>query len=192
MEYSTHNVRRANWLNIVNQCQERPLDVLARQWLADNSIKEKAYYYWLCKFRKEAYGRVQVSVLRINRSDQGMPEPSDGHEHRRLVRLSWHHKSELFLSVLPCKGSLPRNYSERNVCTADVSYTAWAIQQEQKGSNTQSGLFLYMFNIVIDFSIIINNMMNYFILNIYKFIFELVFSINPLTVYNRTIANPFS
>lgn len=27
-----------------------------RQWLAENDIKEKAYYYWLRKFRKEAYG----------------------------------------------------------------------------------------------------------------------------------------
>ncbi|MBD5520958.1 MAG: IS66 family insertion sequence element accessory protein TnpB [Lachnospiraceae bacterium] len=62
MDQSTHNVRRANWLNIVNQCQERPSDVSARQWLADNGIKEKAYYYWLRKFRKEAYGQMQVSA----------------------------------------------------------------------------------------------------------------------------------
>ena len=24
MDSLTHNVRRANWLNIINQCQERP------------------------------------------------------------------------------------------------------------------------------------------------------------------------
>lgn len=61
MDQSTHNVRRANWLNIINQCQNRPSDVSAKQWLADNGIKEKAYYYWLRKFRKEAYGQMQVS-----------------------------------------------------------------------------------------------------------------------------------
>lgn len=60
MDQSTHDIRRANWLNIVNQCQERPSDISAKQWLADNGINEKAYYYWLRKFRKEAYERIQV------------------------------------------------------------------------------------------------------------------------------------
>lgn len=60
MDQSTHDVRRANWLNIVNQCQERPADVSAKQWLADNGIKEKSYYYWLRKFRKEACDQMQV------------------------------------------------------------------------------------------------------------------------------------
>lgn len=63
MDQSTHDVRRANWLNIVNQCQERPVDVSVRQWLADNGIKEKAYYYWLRKFRKEAYDQMQVPTV---------------------------------------------------------------------------------------------------------------------------------
>lgn len=63
MDQSTHDVRRANWLNIVNQCKERPSDVSAKQWLTDNGIKEKAYYYWLHKFRKEAYDQMQVSAV---------------------------------------------------------------------------------------------------------------------------------
>ena len=63
MDQSTHDVRRANWLNIVNQCKERPADVSAKQWLADNGIKEKAYYYWLRKFRKEAYDQMQVPAV---------------------------------------------------------------------------------------------------------------------------------
>ena len=63
MVQSTHDVRRANWLNIVNQCQERPADVSAKQWLADNGIKEKANYYWLRKFRKEAYDQMQVPAV---------------------------------------------------------------------------------------------------------------------------------
>lgn len=63
MDQSTHNVRRSNWLNIVNQCKELPADVSAKQWLADNGIKEKAYYYWLRKFRKEAYDQMQVPAV---------------------------------------------------------------------------------------------------------------------------------
>lgn len=63
MDQSTHDVRRTNWLNIVTRCQERPADVTAKQWLADNGIKEKAYYYWLRKFRKEAYDQIQVPAV---------------------------------------------------------------------------------------------------------------------------------
>lgn len=63
MDQSTHDVRRANWLNIVNQCQNRPADMSVKQWLAENDIKEKAYYYWLRKFRKEAYDQMQLPVV---------------------------------------------------------------------------------------------------------------------------------
>lgn len=63
MDQSTHDVRRANWLNIVKRCQGRPADVSVRQWLADNGIKEKAYYYWLRKFRKETYDQMQVPAV---------------------------------------------------------------------------------------------------------------------------------
>ena len=63
MDQSTHDVRRANWLNIVNQCQSRPTDMSAKQWLAENDIKEKAYYYWLRKFRKEAYNQMQLPAV---------------------------------------------------------------------------------------------------------------------------------
>ena len=53
MDQSTHDVRRNNWLNIIEQCQQRPENMTVKQWLADNGIKEKSYYYWLRKFRKE-------------------------------------------------------------------------------------------------------------------------------------------
>lgn len=60
MDQSTHDVRRAKWLNIVTQCQNRPSGTSVREWLAENDIKEKAYYYWLRKFRKEAYNQRQL------------------------------------------------------------------------------------------------------------------------------------
>ncbi len=59
MDQTTHDVRRANWLTIIKQCQERPEGVTVKQWLSDNGVKEKAYYYWLRKFRKEAYEQMQ-------------------------------------------------------------------------------------------------------------------------------------
>lgn len=60
MDQSIHDVRRSNWLNIVNECQQMPANMTVKQWLADNGIKEKSYYYWLQKSRKEAYGQMRM------------------------------------------------------------------------------------------------------------------------------------
>ncbi|MCR5273372.1 MAG: hypothetical protein K6E13_10395 [Lachnospiraceae bacterium] len=53
MDQIVHDVRRDNWLSIVSACQERLEGMQVREWLAENGIKEKAYYYWQRKFRKE-------------------------------------------------------------------------------------------------------------------------------------------
>ncbi|MCM1097629.1 MAG: IS66 family insertion sequence element accessory protein TnpB [Ruminococcus flavefaciens] len=55
MDQITHDVRRTNWLNIIQQCQNRPEGMTAKQWMSDNGIRPKSYYYWLRKFRKESY-----------------------------------------------------------------------------------------------------------------------------------------
>ena len=69
MDQLTHNVRRANWLNIIKQCQERPANVTVRQCLKDNDIKEKSYYYWLRKFRKESYDQMQLPAATEERAE---------------------------------------------------------------------------------------------------------------------------
>ena len=46
MDQSTHDVRRTNWLNIIEECQQRPENMTVKQWLR--------------KFRKEAYGQIQM------------------------------------------------------------------------------------------------------------------------------------
>ena len=55
MDQTTHEVRLANWKTIIEQCQERPKGQTARQWLAENNIPEKQYYYWLRRVRKSAF-----------------------------------------------------------------------------------------------------------------------------------------
>lgn len=55
MDQSTHDVRMTNWLNIISRCQNRPAGISAKQWLAENDVNEKSYYYWLRKVRQEAY-----------------------------------------------------------------------------------------------------------------------------------------
>ena len=63
MEQSTHEIRRRNWMNIINQCKNRPADITAKQWLADNRISDKSYYYWLLKIRLEAYEQLNVPAV---------------------------------------------------------------------------------------------------------------------------------
>ena len=58
MDQTTHEVRRKQWLSIITECQARPEGTTVREWLSENNIKEKAYYYWLRKFRKEAYEKL--------------------------------------------------------------------------------------------------------------------------------------
>ncbi len=70
MDQITHNVRGAQWLEIVTQCQNRSEGITVKQWLSDNGIKEKAYYYWLRKFRKQAYAQ-------MNPSSTAVPEGTD-------------------------------------------------------------------------------------------------------------------
>lgn len=41
MDQLTHNVRRANWLNIINQCQNRPSDVSQGNGLLTMALKKK-------------------------------------------------------------------------------------------------------------------------------------------------------
>lgn len=66
MDQITHNVRSAQWLEIVTQCQNRPEGTTVKQWLSDNGIKEKAYYYWLRKFRKQAYAQMHLSSTEVS------------------------------------------------------------------------------------------------------------------------------
>lgn len=63
MDNSTHEIRMANWKRIITQCQARPQEVTARQWLADNGIDEKQYYYWQRQVRHEAYQQLKEKEL---------------------------------------------------------------------------------------------------------------------------------
>ena len=59
MDKSTHEVRSKNWADIISQCQSRPEGQTVKQWLLENNVPEKSYYYWLRKFRKHAYDSIQ-------------------------------------------------------------------------------------------------------------------------------------
>lgn len=63
MDQITHTVRNFNWKDIILECQNRPAGMSAKQWMAENQISEKSYYYWQRKFRKEAFEQMNKSSV---------------------------------------------------------------------------------------------------------------------------------
>ena len=55
MDKITHEIRLNNWKKIVEECNNRPNGTTVKEWLATNGIKEKTYYYWLRRVRRDAY-----------------------------------------------------------------------------------------------------------------------------------------
>ena len=69
MDTCTHKVRLNQWKLIIEQCQSRPDGQTARQWLAENGVLEKTYYYWLRRVRKEVYSRLSNGSCLLYTSD---------------------------------------------------------------------------------------------------------------------------
>ena len=61
MDKSTHEIRLAHWKQIIEQCQSRPKEQTAKQWLEEHDISDKAYYYWLRKIRRTIYDQSVIS-----------------------------------------------------------------------------------------------------------------------------------
>ena len=62
MDRSTHEIRLASWKAVVEQCNSRPQGISVKQWLAENNINEKTYYYWLRRVRREVYSQRQQEL----------------------------------------------------------------------------------------------------------------------------------
>lgn len=54
MDQLIPTVRRSNWINIIQQRQDRPADITIKRWPAENGISEKSYYYWFQKNRQKS------------------------------------------------------------------------------------------------------------------------------------------
>lgn len=63
MDKTTHEIRISNWRSIIEQCHARPAGQSAKQWLADNGISEKTYYYWQRKVRQETYALIKQDAV---------------------------------------------------------------------------------------------------------------------------------
>ncbi len=62
MDQITHCVRLENWKAVIEKCQARPNGQSAKQWLADNGISDKQYYYWLRKVRSQVYEEKKTTL----------------------------------------------------------------------------------------------------------------------------------
>lgn len=60
MDKITHEIRLSNWKAVIEQCSLRPEGQTVKQWLADNGINEKTYYYWQRRIRKEVFGQINL------------------------------------------------------------------------------------------------------------------------------------
>lgn len=66
MDKITHEVRLKQWNSIITECQKRSSDQTVKQWLAENDIHEKQYYYWLRRIRNEAYNELATQEKDAN------------------------------------------------------------------------------------------------------------------------------
>lgn len=57
MDQITHEVRLAQWAEIIRNCQLRPEGQSVKDWVADNGMNIKTYYYWQRRVRKELYNQ---------------------------------------------------------------------------------------------------------------------------------------
>lgn len=62
MDHITHEMRLANWKSIIEQCHARPEGKTIKQWLSEQEIPEKQYYYWQRRVRKEAYDQMKNNL----------------------------------------------------------------------------------------------------------------------------------
>lgn len=74
MDRITHQVRLVNWTKIIEQCNNnRPVGTTAKQWLSDNVINDKSYYYWFRELRQEAYASVEKEFPAVTSSQEQRP-----------------------------------------------------------------------------------------------------------------------
>lgn len=52
MDKTTHQMRRVQWISIINECNSSGMS--KKSWLEANNIDEKQFYYWQRRIRQEA------------------------------------------------------------------------------------------------------------------------------------------
>lgn len=61
MDREVHEVRLANWKQLILQCQNRPAGMTQKDWMRQHNIPESQFYYWLRRVRREALAEMAVA-----------------------------------------------------------------------------------------------------------------------------------
>lgn len=54
MDSITRQIRRNQWLQIIEACQNRSTESTVTEWCEEHDINRRQFYYWLRKFRLES------------------------------------------------------------------------------------------------------------------------------------------
>lgn len=55
IDQCTHEVRLQKWKSIITQCQNRPQEQSAKQWMKEHDICAQSYYYWQRRLRQKTF-----------------------------------------------------------------------------------------------------------------------------------------
>ena len=114
MDQTTHEMRLKNWEHVVEECNRRPEGVTVKQWLSENGINVKVYYYWLRRFRKEAYERMKQDSTAENSPFVELPVFSEP-EHSPDDVFEAGFKADAIIKLDGCVIALSNTASE-NLC----------------------------------------------------------------------------
>lgn len=106
MDRITHEIRLKNWMQIIERCQARSQGQSAKQWLSDNGINEKTYYYWLRKIRKLTYEQANTETALSQTKDKFSP-------------ISIKEENELQVSF----AEVPFNVNTESLCTGEKTFS---------------------------------------------------------------------
>ena len=62
MDKITHEVRLANWISLVEQCQSRPAGQTIAQWCKETGIGGKTYYYRQRQVRRHCAAQIERNL----------------------------------------------------------------------------------------------------------------------------------
>ncbi|MDO4649126.1 MAG: hypothetical protein Q4B26_10790 [Eubacteriales bacterium] len=78
MHSDFREIRRQQWFQIIQACEERPRGMSIVQWTREHQISIKSYEYWKCKFRMEALEQKtedkSVSSLTVSEDTHALSE----------------------------------------------------------------------------------------------------------------------
>lgn len=111
MDHQTALVRRNHWASVISASQSRPEGTSIRQWLKDNSIPHKSYYYWLRKFRHEAFSQLEKQGLAPCAAPNQLAEIRMAENNARNIAPEIHFTADAVVTVGACTVALSNNTS---------------------------------------------------------------------------------